>query len=168
MSEDRSPRARILLDLDGTIVDVHALALDRGLLDHRPCRWDFDACCTRHTMDRVFGEPGIFLNAPPIDGAIDGVHTLMRWFDVWFVSTPWPSNPDSSAEKHLWARRHGWERRLVLAHDKSLIPGVALVDDRPGLVGPWHHIVYPQPWNDGEMPTWADGLAEYLVGRYAS
>lgn len=35
-----------------------------------------------------------------------------------------------------------------------------------GLSGPWHHLCYPQPWNDSTEPTWVDGLARSIIDRW--
>jgi 5'(3')-deoxyribonucleotidase len=154
---------RLLLDLDGVIVDLMTTALSRGLLDHYPCRWDFPGCCSPHSMNTVFTDPGLFYDAPPIPGAIDAVKKLSEAFDVWFVSTPW--NADSCAQKVRWLDVFGLDsRRLVLTHDKTLIRAWALVDDKPGLFGPWQHVTYAQPWNNGiETDTWTTGLADRLM-----
>lgn len=174
---------RLLLDMDGTIVDTVGHALRLGMLDHYPCRWNFDECCSalrpssdpraaRYSQDDVFTTDGIFLDADPIPGALDAIERLMSAHDVWFCTTPWPTNSLSLAEKHAWLKTHGdgWHKRLITTYDKTFIAAAYLVDDKPDLCRPgqaeWQHILYPQPWNDSRWPSWADGLAERIMGLY--
>jgi len=158
---------RILIDLDGVVVDLMAEAINRGLFDHAPCKWDFPGCCTQLSMDRVF-EDDIFATAAPIPGAIHGVESLLLLgYDVQLVSTPWPSNHASAADKYWWVEKwfgSSMVRLTTLTHDKKLIPAAILVDDKPGLVGPWRHVEYPQPWNSQTEPTWTEGLSSTIVG----
>jgi 5'(3')-deoxyribonucleotidase len=153
---------RLLIDLDGTIVDLWEEADSRALLTHAPCRWNVEGCCTPYTMD-FFGSDDIFGQAKPIPGAIDGVKQLMRTFEVHFVSTPWPTAHDSAAQKYDWVQRYfGDPTLLTLTHHKELIPAFGLIDDKPGLKGPWLHIEYPQAWNRRRFRTWEEGLADYV------
>ena len=161
--------AVVLIDLDGVIVDLHGYAYDLGRLQHEACRWNMEGCCLPGavTHDHLFNETELFLNAPPIDGALYGVVKLKKaGFDVRFVSTPWMSNPDSASAKVRWMQLFlgSWGvERLILTHDKTMIPGWVLIDDKPGLTGPWHHIEYPQAWNNSITPTWKEGLADRLM-----
>lgn len=158
-------KPRLLVDMDGTIVDLMG-ATGSLVFDHPPCRWHFEGCCTRFSADEVFSG-NIFHRAQPIEGAVDGVRKLMGHFDVRFVSTPWPTNHASASAKYEWIERHfGDPKLLTLTHDKALIPAVALVDDKPDLVGPWRHITYPQAWNESNFPTWRDGLAAELIHSF--
>ena len=161
-------RSRLLIDMDGVIVDLMGEAVARGLFAHPPCRWDFTGCCTHLSQDEVFAGD-IFIMARPISGAVDGVNQLLNdGFDVRFVSTPWLTNHDSAKNKYEWIGDYfGDPRRLTLAHDKTLIPAAALIDDRPGLVGPWVHVEYPQAWNSQREPSWDDGLADLIGRRYS-
>lgn len=158
--------ARILIDLDGVVVDLMGEAMDRGYFDHWPCRWNFPGCCTRMLMDDVFAGD-IFATATPIRGAVHAIESLlMLGYDVQFASTPWPSNHQSATDKYAWVEKwfgHDMVRRTTLTHDKTIIPATVLIDDKPDLVGPWRHVTYPQAWNDSDYPTWADGLASVVV-----
>lgn len=159
--------ARILIDMDGVIVDLMGEAVARGLFQHPPCKWDFTGCCTPFEQNEIFGQPGIFRDAPPIAGAINGVQALIAaGHDVRFASTPWPTNHQSAQHKYEWIEQHfGNPRLLTLTHDKTLIPASVLIDDRPDLIGPWTHVTYPQAWNASswDEPTWDGGLARYVL-----
>lgn len=167
MSADRL----ILVDLDGVVVDLMGYAHREGFLCHPACRWDLHKCCTVDlSLDGLFAHTHLFKFAPAIDDAIPGVKRLMEHARVHFASTPWPSNPNSAAAKYRWIERYGFRPdMLTLTHDKALISAVALIDDKPGLSGPWTHVEYPQAWNSGEalgIPTWSDGLADYVIERF--
>lgn len=155
---------RLLVDLDGVVVNLWAEADKRGLMQHLPCRWDVTGCCSPYSQNDIFESPNIFLDAEPYPGAIEGVNDLTGHFDVHFVSTPWQTANNSAEQKYRWVEKFfGRPTMLTLTHHKYLIPATALIDDRPGLKGPWYHIEYPQAWNSGTGPTWAEGLAENLI-----
>lgn len=157
---------RILVDLDGVVVDLMGEAVKRGLFDHAPCKWNFTGCCTTRSDDDVFGGD-IFATAKPILGAIHAVDALLALgLDVQFLSAPWPTNHQGCAHKYEWVERYfgvAGVKRLTLTHNKALVPGLVLVDDKPNLVGPWQHVTYPQAWNDSDYPTWNEGLASVVL-----
>lgn len=77
---------------------------------------------------------GFFLNLEPIDGSVEALHRLAELgYDLYFLSTPQWSNPDSWKEKRLWVEKHFGElmfKRLILTHNKGLLKGSYLIDDR--------------------------------------
>lgn len=164
MTSPSDVRQRLLIDLDSTVVDLWEEAGARGLLNHRPCKWDFEGCCSPFSADYVFGHENIFRDAKPIVGAIQGVEKLMKRYDVHFVSTPWPSAHNSAEQKYAWVEYYFDDPKLLtLTHRKDLIPAWALIDDRPLLKGPWIHVEYPQLWNHQSNPSWTQGLADYIT-----
>ncbi|MBB5187094.1 5'(3')-deoxyribonucleotidase [Zhongshania antarctica] len=79
--------------------------------------------------------PETFLNLAPMDGAIEGFHTLSAnpKLDVYILSAPSVFNPHSYTEKRLWVERHlGLDaaHRLILSPHKHLSHGDFLVDDQ--------------------------------------
>lgn len=112
----------VYVDMDGVLVDLvksvqelHGPDADVGEIV------DWDADC--------------FYAAPPIDGAVDAFRQLSGdpRFDVYILSTaPW-ENPESLMAKRVWADLHLGEaanRRLILTHNKQLLMGDYLIDDR--------------------------------------
>ncbi|MFH1052217.1 MAG: hypothetical protein V1779_14960 [bacterium] len=76
---------------------------------------------------------GFFENMGPVPGAIKSVKKLNKYYNIYFLSTaPW-GNPHSWMEKRLWIERHfpliGY-KKLILTHNKSLLIGDYLLDDR--------------------------------------
>lgn len=159
---------RLLIDLDGTVADTHWKALSMGYLQHPVCTWNMTCCLADGvTMHDIWNDTTVFRVAPPIPNAVESVKKLMEHFDVHFVSTPWYTNHESAEAKYEWVERHfGDPTLLTLTHHKEHFSGVALVDDKPDLVGPWRHICYPQPWNDSTAPSWMGGLADRIIENY--
>lgn len=80
---------------------------------------------------------GIFRDPEPIDGAINGVHELMKSgkYDI-FVATaaPW-GNPEAASDKRYWIEKHFgnlFHKRMVVTHRKDLLMGNYLIDDSLG------------------------------------
>lgn len=69
-----------------------------------------------------------------MDGAVDALNALSAMdYDLYFLSTPQWSNPDCWKEKRLWVEQHFGElmfKRLILTHNKGLLKGEYLIDDR--------------------------------------
>jgi len=76
-----------------------------------------------------------FYDPDPIEGAVEAFNKLAKdpRFDVYLLSTaPW-ANPESWKAKRIWAQEHlgpGVIKRLILTHNKALLKGDILIDDR--------------------------------------
>ena len=85
--------------------------------------------------DMVDQMPSLFLDPPPISGAIDAFNKFVNSnkYDVYILSTaPW-ENPSAWMHKRLWVEEHlgkGAYKRLILSHNKNLNVGDYLIDDR--------------------------------------
>ena len=79
--------------------------------------------------------PDVFLNALPMEFAIDSVNKLIDCgkYDVYIASTaPW-GNIDSLTHKRIWIEKYFGEKlkkRLILTHRKDFLIGDYLIDDR--------------------------------------
>lgn len=77
----------------------------------------------------------IFLDPPPIDGAIDAINQLQNsnTYNLFIATTaPW-GNPDSFTHKRLWIEKHFgglFEKKMFITHRKDLLVGEFLIDDR--------------------------------------
>jgi 5'(3')-deoxyribonucleotidase len=75
---------------------------------------------------------GFFFDLEPIDGAIEGMNTLMTKYDVWILTRPSIKNTNCYTEKAEWIKKYFGEDmlfKLILCPDKSLVKGDFLIDD---------------------------------------
>jgi len=119
-------REKVFVDMDGVLADFD-LAARRALaiLNSDP-----QEAFTREGLKRT---PGWYLNLPPIPGAIKGFQKLTEKYNTYILSTPSWSNINSWGEKRIWVAEHLGDKafkKLILAHDKGLFSGKALIDDR--------------------------------------
>jgi 5'-nucleotidase len=100
---------------------------------------------------------GFYSRLEPYPGFTETVMKLAAaGHSVFFVSTPDSTNPGSSSEKRASIEAHfgvDWGKRLILTHDKTLVRGDVLVDDKPEITGEaepeWKHVLFDQPYNRG-------------------
>jgi len=93
---------------------------------------DYDSAAQGKTEEEK-REKGFFENLKPIEGAVSAFIGLCCNYDVYILSTaPW-SNIHAPSEKRVWVERHLGEfafKRLILSHNKGLLKGDYLIDDR--------------------------------------
>jgi 5'-nucleotidase len=103
----------------------------------------------------AMASPGFYVDLEPIDGAAEALNAMIDAGHVVFLcSTPDSTNATCPSDKRDWAEKHlgrGWGRRLILSHDKTLIRGDYLIDDKPVITGElvpeWEHVLFDQPYN---------------------
>ena len=111
----------LFIDMDGVIVDF------LQCIDNHPEKDNY-----RGREDAL---PDVFLNALPIEHAIDSVGKLLDCgkYEVYIASTaPW-ATVESLTHKRIWIERHFGDKlkkRLILTHRKDLLIGDYLIDDR--------------------------------------
>jgi 5'(3')-deoxyribonucleotidase len=108
--------------MDGVLVNVKAAIVKK---------YGFDGL---ERIGEILDEDAsIFMDAEPIEGAVEAFKQLSKLYNVYILSTaPW-SNPESWMIKRLWVEKHlGNEafKRLILTHHKELMIGSYLIDDR--------------------------------------
>tara|TARA_B110000914_G_C15364734_1_gene400297 strand:- start:56 stop:532 length:477 start_codon:yes stop_codon:yes gene_type:complete len=82
---------------------------------------------------QVYKIPDAFDDLQPIKGAIHAFNLLDKHFEVYILSTPMWSNPDSWRGKRIWVERYLGKiakKKLILSHNKGLMKGKYLIDDR--------------------------------------
>lgn len=118
----------VYIDMDGVLVDLVSAVYEKYV--HSLGDDDFEV---GKVIDKD-AEP--FYKAAPMPGAVEAFKQLSNdpRFDVYILSTaPW-ANPESLTAKRVWAEHHlGNEvnRRLIFTHNKNLMIGDYLIDDRP-------------------------------------
>lgn len=96
--------------------------------------WDMDGVLVIYPEGKE--EPENFIDLPPNEEMVQLYHELANdpRYDVYIASTaPWDT-PEAWIEKRLWVEKHLGEpavRRLTLTHNKNLLIGDYLIDDRP-------------------------------------
>ena len=111
----------LFIDMDGVIVDFM-----QSVKNHP----EFEKY--KNEIDAL---PDVFLNALPMEHAIDSVGKLLDCgkYEVYIASTaPW-GNIDSLSHKRIWIEKYFGDRlkkRLILTHRKDFLIGDYLIDDR--------------------------------------
>jgi len=112
----------IFIDLDGVMVDLEA---------HVVARHGQQGLAKIGMLTNV--DKQLFLDPPPIKGAIEAVKKLAEKHEIFFLSTaPW-SNSQAWMDKRIWVQRNLGKfahKRLILSHRKDLLMGDFLIDDR--------------------------------------
>lgn len=119
----------LYIDMDGVVADfdsiLNTLCPDLHILNDEDREQKVDSTCSQH--------PNIFLVLQPIEDSIESVNILFDHFEVYFLSTPMWSLPQSFTDKRYWLERMFGDKakkRLILSHRKDLAIGDYLIDDR--------------------------------------
>ncbi len=114
-------KKRVFVDMDGVLVDFES-----GL---KKVPEDVRAKYGRR-VDKI---PGMFGMMEPMPGAIEAWNRLCEKFEVHILSTaPW-DNPSAWHDKRVWVAKYLGKtarKRLTLSHNKHLLRGDYLIDDR--------------------------------------
>lgn len=114
---------RVFIDMDGVIVDFDGF---RSELEKKTN--------TIITGDMMKQLPSVYSVMDPMPGAIEAVRSLIGMgHDVWLATKPPTGIPQAYADKVQWVLDHLPElkRKIILTHDKGLLRGDVLIDDRP-------------------------------------
>ncbi len=177
---------RVLVDMDGVLADLEASFgeiwqaryPDRPLIapEARTTFYLTDQYPREYRADiwRILTARGFFRRLPPVPGGIAALREMEQLgIEVFICSTPLTGHTSCMTEKYVWVQDHlgkAWTDRLILIHDKTLVRGDILIDDRPRIEGAevptWEHVLYDHPYNRAENAgrrlTWANWKAVLL------
>jgi 5'-nucleotidase len=158
----------VLVDQDGVLANFEkghsdqckALGYGAHIVAEMRDYWQLLDGLTREEVQKVLDvwyTPGFFLNLEPLPGA---VATLHEWkhqgHEVFICTTPMKGHRTCAHEKEEWVKKYlGSEfvGRLIMTHDKTMVHGDLLIDDKPEITGArephWEHIIYDQRYNRG-------------------
>ena len=189
-------RGTVLVDMDGVLFDWqegvdrigNELARERGI--DWPCpppavthRFRLESYAMTPDELRLVHDarshPELFGSLQPLPGAITALNEIAEDYDTFIVSTPDESNPTCASAKYQSMAEHfgsQWSKRTILSHDKTLVAGHVLIDDKPDITGllqdrqTWIQVVFDQPQNRAflgpRLHRWADwrSVIEPLLG----
>jgi 5'-nucleotidase len=156
----------VLWDMDGTIYQWSS-RLNEILLELDPRfpvvpegqRVGFDYFwvpgADRNVILAAMNDPRLYDSLEPIPHVLDTMREMeASGIDQFICSTPTWSNPGcvpgklASLAADLGAE---WPNRLILTHDKTLVRGDVLIDDKPTITGAhvpvWQHLMFNQDYN---------------------
>jgi 5'-nucleotidase len=157
-----TPGSVVLVDMDGVLADWYGSMFDwleEGGVDPEgldETRWDLGATeMQRKAIRAIQATPGFYAGLNPIGGAVEGMYLLRDLgATVKLCSTPDATNPTCASDKVDWVANHlgtAWVKDLILTHDKTLVRGAILIDDKPEITGAvvpeWEHVLFDQPYN---------------------
>jgi 5'-nucleotidase len=170
---------RIFLDMDGVLVDLmHGwLPYLNEISGKNLTEKDVDMWGLEKVYDMPFSKirkplhrEGFWEELPPYDGAVEFVEALDNaGHEVYIATAPFPSDVCMWGKK-MWVENHLHflaPSRLILAHDKFLLRGDMLVDDKPENLLQFRggRILFNQPWNinlpTGLMESWFTRVSGY-------
>ena len=116
----------LFVDMDGVLCDFEAkVTAVTGKTPDDP-NW-------QNIKDELSSKEGFYRDLPPIFGAIEAFKKLCERYNVYILSTPSWDNPSSYSDKRIWVETYlggAGYKKLILTHNKSLMVGRALIDDR--------------------------------------
>ena len=146
---------KLFFDMDGGLVDFQS-GIDK-LSDETKQEYE-------GRLDEV---PGIFSLMDPMPGAIEAVHELSKYYDMYILSTaPW-KNLTAWSDKIEWLTKHFgdlFKKRVILTHCKHLCDGDYLVDDRAKNGAS----EFPGEWvqfGSERYPDWEE-VTRYLISEF--
>jgi 5'-nucleotidase len=115
----RTDKPVVYVDMDGVLCDFdkrHEELIREG-----------------YSKFKAFNHSLAFKDLEPIPGAIEAWESLHEKYDPYILSTAMWSNLEAWTDKRIWVERYlgkSSNKRLILSHNKGLLIGDYLIDDR--------------------------------------
>lgn len=177
-----------LIDMDGPIAGFNqhyfARCEARGIELDCTLENQSEKFATSHVVDRglraeargMVEQQGWFRDLPVVPGALEGLGELAEHGEVWICTKPLEANLWCRDEKASWVAEHlgsAWQRKLIIAPDKSLIIGDILLDDGPDprwyKRAVWSPVIFDLPynragskWEGDDRWCWGDPIVHLL------
>lgn len=183
----KRPERIVNFDMDGTLVDFEypiKKALKELNIPYADPTLDFYIAKRYQDpeiielIEDIQNSKGHFSSLPLIDGAkeLGWDQALEQGYHPRICTKPLRSNPYCIDEKKETIDRYFGPKAVDEAYIggyKEEEPGIALIDDRPGLTNgkTWRRIIYAQPWNRHEtgarLESWHDPSFLKIIGDCA-
>lgn len=160
----------LLIDMDGVVFDYYGHFSTIWRQKYPDRMWVkpedlssmyFDDCYPQGFQEDILEitrSKDFFEDLPPLPGAVEALKRILEdeEFEAFLCSTPDSDTVDHlgftgkarSIEKYLGRE---WLRKLILTHDKTLVQGHYLIDDKPNINGTvipsWDQIVFNHSYN---------------------
>lgn len=173
----------ILVDLDGTVVDLMSvwldcynaeMAEDDEEVHIENVSTELSKCCRAGKRVYEFlNRDGWFRHLPELDGAVDAVKELHDQGHRIIICTSPGQSVYAPSDKFAWVQDHmpflKLPNDLIIAHDKHLICADVLIDDNPRKAGPFRKawpaskvVGIAWPYNRNEADLFDLRAADYL------
>jgi len=167
----------VLVDCDGVMADLVTPYLERlnekfglDVTYDEVTSFEFSECvCTKAQNEAVWKDlvstPGFVLGLRELPYAMEGLAHLRGWADRVVCLTSPMLGGSWIAERCQWLLNRGFAKRdIVIASDKSLVDGHALIDDAPHNLEGWSEasggfgVAIRAPYNRGWSGAAEDDL----------
>jgi 5'-nucleotidase len=171
----------ILIDMDGVLADFDRgclekmkelfpkfiIMIDKSSMYHISEEYALRDETFKKIMDSIIKSPGFYENLPLIENAQGILNSLeFDGYEVFICTSP-PRETENINGKYIWIEKNfgpKWRKKIIMTHDKTLIHGDILIDDKPKITGAiepsFTHILFDQPYNRNEnkprITQWKD------------
>lgn len=165
----------LLVDMDGPLAHFHHGFVNAWCEEYPTleppiplCRWrtmyatEVMGPARSDKVWKLIRKSGFFLDLEPNMPGLEALKEMLALgFEPFICTAPLSDCSHCASEKREWIVHHlgtEWEKRIIITHDKTIIRGLALIDDKPeisgvmdGTHGPqypeWSQVVYDMPYN---------------------